>query len=144
MSIIHDIFKNKNAIAWLIMMFTIALHVFDEVKTDFLPFYNQLVLQLRQNTGFFPMPTFSFNVWLIGLIVMIVIGFAITPVFARGKKAMKIFTIVFGIIMIFNACGHLIGSIYLGRLLPGFWSSPLLLVSAGFVVAFALSRVSLD
>jgi hypothetical protein len=35
--------------------------------------------------------------------------------------------------MIANALGHIVGSIYFGRLIPGFWSSPLLLPAAVYV-----------
>jgi hypothetical protein len=144
MNIKQSPFKNKNVVVWLIMMVAIALHVFDEAVTAFLPFYNQVVLNLRESIGFFPMPTFSFSIWLSGLIIMIVVGFAITPAIARGKKAMKILTTTLGVLMILNACSHMIGSIYMGRLLPGFWSSPLLFVSAGLVVVCNFSRVSWD
>ena len=41
------------------MTTAIAVHVFDEAMTGFLPFYNSSVAALRERLGFFPAPTFS-------------------------------------------------------------------------------------
>jgi hypothetical protein len=107
---VMSIFNNKNVTAWMLMVSAVALHVIDETSHDFLPFYNRLVLDLRNQLGFFPAPTFSFGIWIGGV------------------------TTALGILMIANALGHIIGSIYFERLIPGFWSSPLLLPAAVFVV----------
>jgi len=125
--------------AWVVMMSAIALHVVDEAMTDFLPFYNQVVIHLRQRLGFFPMPTFTFRLWLATLIFLVVAGFAFTPVVARGGKLVQRFTTVLGILMILNACGHMIGSAFLWRILPGFWSSPFLLAAAVFMFVRGLN-----
>ena len=129
-----DLTHSKLAVAWMLMMSAVAIHVFDETITNFLPFYNELVLEFRERFRFFPFPTFTFGMWLGGLIAAIVIGFALTPIVKRGGVLIRVLVIVLGIIMITNALGHILGSIYFGRLLPGFWSSPLLLLSAAFVV----------
>jgi hypothetical protein len=129
-----EISKNKNVIAWLVMMTAIVLHVIDEAMTDFLSFYHHLVVDLRQRLGFFPMPRLSFWLWLTGLIFLIAAGFAFAAVVARGGRVARRLTIVLGILMMLNACCHMIGSAALGRILPGFWSSPFLLIAAAFVV----------
>jgi len=131
---IRNLFKNKNADAWVLMISAIAVHVFDETVTDFLLFYNELALNLRGGVGFFPLPTFSFGAWLGGLIAAIIICFALTPLVSRGGRFIRVLTTVLGMLMVANALGHMLGSVYLGRLLPGFWSSPFLLVAAVFVV----------
>jgi hypothetical protein len=130
----ESLFKNKNVVAWVMMISVIAMHVFDETVTEFLPFYNQLVFNLRESIGFFPMPTFSFGLWLGGLIFSIAVGFALTPIVHHGGRIIRMLTTVLGILMTLNACTHMIGSIYMGRLLPGFWSSPFLLFTAAHVV----------
>ena len=130
MNTIRKLFSNKNAIAWLVFMSTVALHVFDEVMTEFLPFYNQSVINLREQLGFFPAPTFPFGIWLGGLVGAIIIGYCITPLIARGGKVIRLLVVVLGILMIFNALIHLLGSIYLEKVIPGVWSSPLLLIAA--------------
>jgi len=126
--------KNKNATAWILLVSMLGLHVLDEALADFLDFYNPLVLDLRDSLGFFPMPTFSFGLWLTGLITAVIIGFALMPLVNRGSRFIRILTTVIGVIMIVNGLGHMIGSLYFGSLIPGFWSSPFLLAAAVFVV----------
>lgn len=128
-----SIFENKNATAWVLMVSAVALHVIDEASHHFLPFYNQLVLNLRNQLGFFPAPTFSFAVWIGGLTAAIIIGFAVTPIIGRGGKIIRVVATALGILMIINALGHIIGSLYFGRLIPGFWSSPVLLLTAAYM-----------
>lgn len=126
--------RNKNVTAWILLVSATGLHVIDEALTDFLDFYNPLIFGLRDRLGFFPMPTFSHGLWLAGLIIAVAVGFALTPAVNRGSRFIRILTIVIGIIMIANGLGHMLGSLYFGRLLPGFWSSPFLLAAAVFVV----------
>ena len=54
--------------AWILLCLALALHVFDEARTGFLDVYNPTVLAMRERLGWWPMPTFSFGVWLAGLI----------------------------------------------------------------------------
>jgi hypothetical protein len=121
---------NRNATAWLLMVSAVAIHVIDEAMTGFLSFYNPQVLALRERLGFFPMPTFTFWPWISGLTVAVLLGFALTPIVRRGGTVIRIVCGVLSVLMIGNACGHMLGSIYFGRLLPGFWSSPLLFVAS--------------
>jgi hypothetical protein len=51
---------SRNAFVWLLMVTAVAIHVTDEMLTDFLPFYNAQVLAIRERLGFFPAPTFTF------------------------------------------------------------------------------------
>ena len=131
---IHRLFENKDVTAWVLMSSAIAVHVFDETLTDFLPFYNQSILDLRRSLGFFTFPVLSYGLWLGGLITGIAVCFALTSVVGRGGKIIRIVTTVLGVIMVMNALAHMLGSAYFDRLLPGFWSSPFLLVTAGLVV----------
>jgi len=131
---------NRNVVAWVGMFAAIALHVADEALTDFLPFYNGLVHDLRLRLGFFPMPTFSFGLWLGGLIALIVAGFGISPLIGRGGRPARIVATLIGVLMIFNAGGHKVGSIFAGRLLPGFRSSPLLFLASAYMVWRGLHR----
>ena len=117
----------RNAVVWTLMVSAVAVHVADEALTGFLPFYNEQVLTLRERFAFFPAPTFSFSVWLGGLAVAVAAGVAMIPAIARGSRVVRATCGVLSVLMIANACGHLLGSVYAGRLLPGFWSAPWLL-----------------
>ncbi len=124
------LFEDRKGAAWLILMAALALHVTDEAVTGFLPFYNDMVLSLRERWGFFPMPTFTYPVWLGGLITGLVIGFLLTGRVRRGGTVTRALVGIFSVLMIGNALGHLLGSVYSARILPGFWSSPVLLPAA--------------
>ncbi len=127
-------YLNRNSTAWFLLVIAIAIHVFDETMSDFLSFYNPTVLALREQLGFFPFPTFSYEVWLGGLIAGLVLILAVTPLVARSGRIMKYITAVFGILMILNSLIHLLGSLYSGKIIPGTLSSPLLLAVSLWVV----------
>jgi hypothetical protein len=116
--------------AWLLLVGALALHVIDEALTGFLAFYNPMVLSIRSRIGWFPMPTFSFGMWLGGLIALIIVLASLAPVVHRGGTAIRIVTAVFAVLMFLNGLGHLGGSLYFGRWLPGATSAPLLLAAS--------------
>ncbi len=123
--------------AWLGLTVALGLHVTDEALTGFLPVYNGLVEGLRANHPWVPLPTFTFPMWLGGLVVGVVLLFALTPVVSRGAPWIRVVSIILGVIMTGNALGHLGASLYWGRLAPGVYSSPLLLIAAATLLATA-------
>ena len=126
----RTLLANRNVIAWLLLFAALALHVLDEAVTGFLPFYNHSVLVVRERLGFFPAPTFSFGIWLGGLITGILLGFGATPLVQRGGNVIRRVAVLLSALMIANALGHLVGSLYFHRILPGAYSSPILLLTA--------------
>ena len=60
--------NRRFGIAWLLFALAVALHVTDEATHDFLTTYNASVHAIRARLPFLPIPTFTFAVWLIGLI----------------------------------------------------------------------------
>ncbi len=125
---------NQNAKAWLVLVGVVSIHVFDEAVTGFLPFYNALVTSLKDQWTWFPMPVFpSFEIWLGGLILGLLLGLFLLPAVAGGGRGIRIFVAFAGLVMISNALGHLLGSVYFGRPIPGFWSSFLLLPASCWV-----------
>jgi len=126
--------SHTNERAWVVMITMVWIHVCEEALTGFLPFYNRVVETLQGQVGFFPMPTFSFGPWLGGLLLAVALCYALTPLVARGGRTIRAVTTVLGVLMVGNALGHLVGSAYLGRVLPGMWTSPLLLIAAIYVV----------
>jgi len=133
MKIRQDV-ANRNVAAWLLLIFALALHVFDEAMTGFLTFYNSSVLALREQLPFFPAPTFSFGIWLGGLVAGILLCFGLTRFVARGGRVIRWVATILGVIMIFNALGHLSGSLYFKHIVPGTYSAPILLLSAVYMV----------
>jgi len=128
----------KLGLAWIILSFSIALHVVDEALTGFLDIYNPTVLALRAKLGFWPMPTFGFRQWFIGLSLGVVLLLALSPFVFRGSRWVRPLFYVLCVIMIGNALGHTMGTIFgqtvssvrFARPAPGFYSSPLLLAAS--------------
>ena len=116
--------------AWLALTLALAAHVADEATTDFLGVYNPLVRAARDRLGWFPMPTFTFGVWLGGLIALVVLLLAAAPVAYRGATAIRWAAHPYSVIMLMNGLGHLGGSIYFRRWMPGTTTAPLLLAAS--------------
>jgi hypothetical protein len=129
----------NHATPWLVLVGAVAVHVTDEALTGFLDFYNPLVRDLRVRLGFFPMPTFTFGPWIGGLTVAILCGTVFTLRVQKGGRLPRIVCGVLSVLMLGNALGHLAGSVYFGRLLPGFWSSPLLLAASTWMLRHVIA-----
>jgi len=115
-----------------------ALHILDEASTGFLAVYNPTVTALRGRWGWFPMPTFEFREWLVGLIVVCGLLFCLTPVAARGMSGLRPLAWVYAVIMFLNGVGHTlfsilgqtVASVTFPRPAPGFYSSPFLFAAS--------------
>ena len=116
--------------AWAGLAVALGLHVTDEALTGFLPVYNRVVEGIRADRPWVPLPTFTFPVWLGGLIVAIVLLLALTPVVSARARWLRAISIALSVVMAGNALGHMAASMYWGTLAPGVNSSPLLLMAA--------------
>jgi hypothetical protein len=93
------------------------------------------------------MPTFEFNQWLIGLMVVNVVLLCLSPLVFRGVGWLRPVAYVFAIIMFVNGVGHTAGtlagrtvaSVHFQRPMPGFYSS-LGLFAASIYMLFCLRR----
>jgi hypothetical protein len=116
--------------AWVTLTCVLAAHVADEALTDFLSVYNPIVRAARERLGWFPMPTFTFGIWLAGLIVAVGILFLLAPLAYRGVAAMQIAAYPYAAMMLLNGVAHLAASAYFGRWMPGATTAPLLLAAS--------------
>lgn len=108
----------------------LAAHIADEALTDFLAVYNPIVRSARERFGWWPMPTFTFDVWLAGLIAVVALLLLLTPSAYRGSRLVRAAAYPFGAIMLLNGLGHLAGSIYFGRWMPGATTAPALIAAS--------------
>jgi hypothetical protein len=129
--------------AWVSLACAIALHVADEALTGFLPVYNGVIRGIRARYPWTPLPIFTFPVWLGGLALGVLLLLLLTPFVSRGRRWIRVASLILGVIMVGNALGHFAASIYWGRLAPGVYSSPLLLIAASALLVTA-SRASPD
>ena len=125
---------NHRGWAWMSLCLALAAHVFDEAMTDFLSVYNPTVRAIRQKFQFFPMPVFTFEVWLTGLIAAIIILLLLAPFAFQQRGWIRLLSYPFAILMLLNGLGHIAGSYYLGRLAPGVYSAPLLLAGSIYLL----------
>ena len=131
---------DRHVRAWLMLVAALALHVADETLTGFLDVYNPLVLRIRSQISWFPMPTFTFGPWLAGLIVLVLLLALLAPAVRRGAVATVFASWVLSTIMFMNGVGHLAGSLYFKTWLPGATTAPLLLVASVFLARVTWQR----
>ncbi len=130
--------ERKLGVAWIGLCAAFALHVADEALTGFLSVYNPTVLALRARYAWFPMPVFEFTDWLSGLVIAVTVLLALSPFAFSGAVWLRPVAYVFAVIMLVNAIGHTLGTIFAQTLpsitfprpMPGFYSSPFLLAAS--------------
>ena len=129
--------------AWVALCAALGLHVLDEALTHFLSIYNPTVMAMRAKLGFWPMPTFEFREWLIGLITAVGILFALSPLAFRNVRWVRpIFYFVAIVAGVLNALGHTtatilghtVSSVHFPRPASGFYSSPVLFAAAIYLL----------
>ena len=133
--------------AWVLLCLAVALHVTDEATTGFLSVYNPTVIALRKTWGWFPMPVFTFGVWLGGLILAIAGLLGLSVFILRGARWLRPLGYAFAVLMLANGLGHTLGTIFgrtvasvrFPRPMPGFLSSPFLLLASAYLL-FELRR----
>lgn len=134
----------SHARAWMLLVGALALHVVDEAATGFLDVYNPLVLSLRARASWIPMPTFRFGPWLSGLVVLVIVLALLQPRVRRGGVLAQALSWPLAVIMFLNGLGHLAGSAYFGRWLPGTTSAPLLLWGSVLLAARSWTRADAE
>jgi hypothetical protein len=134
--------SNGFGMPWFALCVAFALHVLDEATTGFLAVYNPTVTAMRERWGWFPMPNFTFRTWLTALVIGLAFCFALTPLAARGARAMRPFAWFFAGLHLLNASGHTLATIFgqtvstvtFPRPAPGFYSSPLLFIGSIWLI----------
>jgi hypothetical protein len=116
--------------------------VADEALSGFLDVYNPTVLAVRARYSWFPMPTFEFREWLIGLIIANIVFLLLTPFAFRNARWLRPLAYIYAGVHILNGMGHTlatifgrtVSSVHFSRPAPGFYSSPLLLAASIYLL----------
>jgi hypothetical protein len=74
------------------------------------------------------------RVWLTGLVEAIIVLLALSPFAFYGKRWMTTLSFPFALVMLFNGLLHIAGAIHFRRIVPGLFSSPLLLAGATYLL----------
>jgi hypothetical protein len=125
-----DASASRHAQAWFALVAALATHVCDEAATDFLGFYNPLVLSARGRVHWLPMPTFTFGPWLSGLVLLVIVLTLLGRMVRTDFVGARVVSWAFAGIMLLNGIGHLSGSLFFHRWLPGTTSAPLLVAAS--------------
>jgi hypothetical protein len=97
--------------------------------------YNASVHAIRARLPFLPVATFTFAVWLSGLIAGILLLLALSPFAFRGNRPLRLLALPLALIVgVFNSGLHIASSLYFHRWMPGVYSSPFLLAAALFLL----------
>jgi hypothetical protein len=123
--------------AWVFLSVALILHVTDEALTDFLSVYNPTVRAIRKRVPFVPLPTFTFRVWLAGLCLGILVAVGLSILAFWGSRLALVVAYPAAILMFGNGIGHVAASFYRRRLLPGVYSSPLLIAASAYLFVCA-------
>ena len=86
-------------LAWVGLCLALAVHVTDEALTDFLSVYNPTVIAIRRHVPLVPFPTFTFRVWLIGLVLGVILLLSLSPFAYNGARFMVPLAYAFGVLM---------------------------------------------
>jgi hypothetical protein len=89
-----------------------------------------------------PFPVFTFGAWLAGLVLATVLVSCLSVFILRGARWMRPLGYVFAAIMLANGLGHVagtvagrtVGNIRFPRPMPGFYSSPILLLASTYLL----------
>lgn len=124
--------------AWIFLCLAFCAHVADEALTGFLNVYNPTVIAMRARLAWFPMPTFEYRQWLVGLIIANLVLLALTPFAYRNARGLRPLAYFYAGVMLLNGMGHTVftvlgrtvASVQFPRPAPGFYSSPFLLITS--------------
>lgn len=125
-------------LAWIVFALAIALHVSDEATHDFLSLYNSNVLAIRGRLHVAFPPVFTLRSFIMTLGSAVILLFALSPFAFHGTHWIRVAALFVAIIAgLLNACWHIGGSILFRRWLPGVLTSPILLLTGGWLLCAA-------
>jgi len=130
--------------AWLYLTAALILHALDEAIHNFLDVYLETVFAISAKLPGLPLPIFTVSSWITLLAVLTAFLLLLAPFAYREQGPIRLYAKVFALIMLLNGLVHLLGSVVFNRLLPGVYSSPLLLLFALLLFRRAAARAPLQ
>ena len=132
--------RRRHWLAWMVMCGALAVHVADEALTGWLDWYNPTVRAIHEQYPMFLLPillpTLTFEIFLSLLIFAVVTLTAASWFVWKGRWAMRPISHVFAVVMLTNGIFHIGHSIYMRKLMPGVYTSPLLLAASIALIAY--------
>jgi hypothetical protein len=132
--------KHRFGVLWLFFGYSLALHVLDEAGHDFLSVYNPNALALRRVLSWLPFPQFTLQSFIGALLLALALWLGLAPLAFRGSIWMRRLAIPVGLLAgCGNGLAHIGSSVYFGRMMPGVYTAPLILL-AGILLLRAARR----
>lgn len=130
-------------LAWLFFAMVFALHTWDQAAHDFVGYYNATVLALYGHFSWFPRIDIGLGTWLATLILINLGLLALTPLAFRDVAWLRPLAYGAAVLGLISGIGHVLVSIRgqtvpsvgLEGVSPGFYTSPLILVSATYLLS---------
>ena len=146
-SLLGALMNHQLTFAWLVLVATVAVHVFDEARNGFLAIYNPTVARIRERFPLLRLPIFTYRRWLMQLVVAMAIAVLLTPLSVHLPGVFRPIAATAAVAMILNGLSHLVGTmrgytfrdIRIPRPMPGTYSSPAMIAAAAYVL-FVLSN----
>ncbi len=133
--------NQRFGIYWPFFGYTLALHVLDEAGHDFLTLFISNALAIRRAVSFPRIPVLTLQDFIGILALFLTLLLALAPLAFRGSNWVRGLAIpVSAIGGILNGLMHILSSIYLKRLMPGVYSSPLHLLAGTLLLKEALRK----
>ena len=132
--------RRRHWLAWMALCAALAVHAADEALTGWLDWYNPTVRAIHEQYQFvllrILLPTFTFEIFLSLLIFAVVTLTAASYFVWKGRWAMRPISHVFAVVLLLNGLFHIAHSIYMRKLMPGVYTSPLLLAASIALIAY--------
>ena len=132
--------RRRHWLAWMGLCGALAVHVVDEASTGWLDWYNPTVRAIHEQYQFvllpIVLPSFTFEVFLSLLIFAVVMLTGASYFVWKGRWAMRPVSHIFAAVLLLNGLFHIAHSIYMRKLMPGVYTSPLLLAASIALIAY--------
>jgi hypothetical protein len=128
-------------LAWFFFSVVFALHIWDEAVHDFTGYYNSTVLTIYGHFSWFPRIDLGYRTWLTTHVLANLFLFSLTPFAFRNARwlrplayAATCFGLAIGIgHVLVTIRGYTVPSVVFEGVSPGFYTSPLLLMSTAYL-----------
>jgi hypothetical protein len=122
--------NQRFGVFWLFFGYSLALHVLDEAGHDFLSVYNPNALALRRVLPWLHLPLFTFQSFIGVLLLVLTLWLGMAPMAFRRPAWMRRMAIpVAALAGSGNGLVHIGSSFYFGRMMPGVYTAPLILLA---------------
>ena len=129
-------------LAWLIFCFAFALHWADQVRHDFIGYYNATALSLYGHYSWFPRIDISPRVWLACMGATAVLWVVLSPFAFKNIRWMRMLAAVVAAVQFLEGFGVIaatlrggtVPSVHFEGVAPGFYTAPLVLLASCYLV----------